>query len=226
VKASVESIILSMSSRSARGDHLRAVLDEAPDAPLHLVEGAGRTPHLDRTALLQGRRGDIGAEPVGRPGEDPERRGHAIHHHGGQNDDGHDHHRHRENEAERPERLGLTERRGEVQPTSVGQAKRDLERLAPFGCAACCLAPPFPNHRGAGDRVFDSEVPLGQIGDLSEQGIVQYLGLPAARRRVVDRAFLRPRDLQRGAAGQFDDPRPVRLRHVLHEPADGRDALA
>ena len=37
------------------GEHLGAIVDEAPEAQLHLVEGARRRAHLRRAALLQHR---------------------------------------------------------------------------------------------------------------------------------------------------------------------------
>ena len=61
-----------------RGQHSGAVIDEAADAPLHLVEGFGRLANLGRARFLHRRRVHVGAEPRGSGRERPERRRHPA----------------------------------------------------------------------------------------------------------------------------------------------------
>ena len=105
----------------------RAVLDQAAQPRLHVVEGARGLPGLGGAGFGQGRRVHIVAEPLGSNRERGERCGHAPDgpHGHGENDDCHNGHGEEELRGER----GAAGRQGsrEREPLAIRQGNRDLQ---------------------------------------------------------------------------------------------------
>ena len=105
----------------------RAVLDQAAQARLHVVEGAGRLPRLGGSGFGQRRCVDVMAEPFGGRCQRGKGCGHAPDgpHGHGQNDDCHDAHGKQELSRER----GAAGRQGsrKREPLAIRQRNRDLQ---------------------------------------------------------------------------------------------------
>ena len=117
-----------------RRDHAGAVVDEAAQAELHVVEGADRLAHVARAALGERRHRHVDAEALRRLGQRAERRRQAVQDPDGKRDDGHDHGADEHQRLVRPDRGRLDIGGGEVEPGGIRQLHGDEEgraRLVP-----------------------------------------------------------------------------------------------
>jgi hypothetical protein len=102
-------------------EHARAVIDQALNALLHLVEGLCRLNDLARPRLGHGRGAHVGAEPARGLGEAAERYGHPPGRPDRKQRDSASEHREAETEAQEPERAQRGTVHGHGQPGAVGQ---------------------------------------------------------------------------------------------------------
>ncbi len=94
--------------------HLRAVLDEAANALLHLVEGARGPAHLHRSRLAQRWRIDVHAQALRGSGEDAKRLVEVMDDDHREDQHGAQHDRHGQHEAVGEHRVGMLDRGGKV----------------------------------------------------------------------------------------------------------------
>ena len=127
-----------------RRQHAGAVLDEALQAGMHAVEGAGRLAHVGRPALGHRRHRLAAAEPLGGGRELRHRPGQAAHHEDHDHGQRHRHDPHRDQRRHGPVRVGRRQARADVQPPAVVELRRDHEVGRQARMPPAAIARPLP----------------------------------------------------------------------------------
>ena len=217
-------------------DHLRAVLDEAADAVLHLVEGADGVAHLPGPGFGEGRGVHVQPQAFGGARKAGEGGAHARDDEDRKKDDAEDHHAHRDHQAQGPETIGGLDRRHEIQPAGIGQLDGHHDHLA-VPRHHFTVRPHHPPVREAarrhlhvpkraGAQVANQEIPFPDACQVVGEGFTQDLGSPIVGESFAYQAFLAQIDPQVRIVGEFDDTPPFARRRVLDEPHHGHDAFA